>query len=67
MARYSRTGTSERYGDDYFRQYEKPDQTVHTIMDNLAKVGVRHSWQHILSLSNIYWSQSINGQWDKAY
>jgi len=30
---------ADSYTDDYFRQYERPEQTVTTIMDNLAKVG----------------------------
>lgn len=58
MARYSRTGTSERYGDDYFRQYEKPDQTVHTIMDNLAKGGVQHDYAS--QWAKYYRSQGMN-------
>ena len=48
MPRFLESGSrgSERYTDDYFRQYERPEQTVTTIMDNLAKVGrPRHGAQ----------------------
>ena len=40
MPRFLESGSrgSERYTDDYFRQYERPEQTVTTIMDNLSKV-----------------------------